>query len=174
MFADPEKILKNFGIASTMIVADLGAGSGFYSIASAHQASEGKVYVVDVQKDFLTSIKIKAEKEALRNLEYIWGDIEKIGGTKIADGIVDVVIISNVLFLADAKKKIIEETKRILKHNGRVLFVEWSESSFIGPRQDQVVSQSSAKNMFTEFGFTFDRDITGVGDHHYGMIFKKL
>ena len=174
MFADPEKILKNFGIGSNIVIADLGAGSGFYSIASAHLANEGKVYVVDVQKDFLTSIKVKAEKEGLRNLEYIWGDIEKIGGTKIADAIVDVVVLSNVLFLSDLKKKIIEETKRILKNGGRVLFVEWSEASFIGPRQDQIVTQSGAKAMFIEQGFTFDRDIVGVGDHHYGMMFKKL
>ncbi len=173
MFADPLKILQSFGLGDSMIVADLGAGSGFYSIAAAKMVPNGKVYVVEVQKDFLTTVKTKAETEHLRNLEYIWGDIEKIGGTKIADRVADVVIISNVLFLAENKKKIIEEAKRILKYEGRVLLIEWSDaSSALGPRAGFVFNPIKAKEMFLAEGFTFERDIP-AGEHHYGIMFKK-
>ena len=98
MFADPEKILKNFGIADTMIVADFGAGSGFYSIPAAKMAQNGKVYAIEIQKDFLATLKDKAEKENIGNIEILWSDIEKTAGTRLNDSIADVVIFSNILF----------------------------------------------------------------------------
>ncbi|MCX6753072.1 MAG: methyltransferase domain-containing protein [Candidatus Nomurabacteria bacterium] len=173
MFVDPVKILQSFGLGDSMIVADLGAGSGFYSIAAAKMVPNGKVYVVEVQKDYLTTVKTKAETDHLKNLEYFWGDIEKIGGTKIGDRITDVVIISNVLFMAENKKKLLEEAKRILKYEGRVLFIDWSDtSSALGPRAGSVINPVQAKEMFTTAGFTYEKDIP-AGEHHYGIIFRK-
>lgn len=173
MFADPVKILRDFGIGSGMIVADLGAGSGFYSIAAARMVSEGKVYAVEVQKDFLTTIKIKIEKEHIKNIEYVWGDIEKIGGTKLADGLCDVVILSNVLFSVQDKKKTIEEAKRILKKGGRILFIDWNEESALGPRSNFLLKKEDLKSILLDTGLSFDRDIS-AGEHHYGMIYRKI
>ncbi len=174
MFADPVKILQNFGIAESMIIVDLGAGSGFYSLAAAKMAPTGKVYAVEVQKDFLTTLKTKAQTEHLNNIEGIWGDIEKIGGTKLADGVADVAIVSNVLFLSLSKKKLLEETWRILKRGGRVLFIDWSDSSStLGPKSDRVLLPDKARGLFETEKFIYDRDIP-AGAHHYGMIFKKI
>jgi ubiquinone/menaquinone biosynthesis C-methylase UbiE len=174
MFADPVKILQNFGLADAMVVADFGAGSGFYSVAAAKMAPNGKVYAIEVQKDFLPTIKLKAQTEGLKNIECIWGDIEKIGGTKIGDKVADVVIISNVLFMAENKKKLLEEAHRILKSDGRVLFIDWSDSSSsLGPTKDRTVDPKKARQMFEIDKFVFDRNID-AGEHHYGMIFKKI
>ncbi len=174
MFADPVKILRDFGIADGMIVADLGAGSGFYSLAAARMAHNGKVYAIEVQKDFVHSLKDKAKLEGVSNIECLWGDIEKIGGTKIGDRVADVVIISNVLFLAENKKKLIEEAYRILKLGGRVLFIDWADSaSSLGPKGDRVIKKDQARALFEAEKFSHDRDID-AGVHHYGMIFKKI
>src|ERR1035437_7784661 len=107
MFADPIKNLRAFGLREDMIVADLGAGTGFYSVAAAEMVPRGKVYAVEVQKDFLHKIKDKISDAHLGNVETLWGDVEKIGGTKIKDGIVDAVIASNILFQVEDKDKFI-------------------------------------------------------------------
>ncbi|MES2023202.1 MAG: methyltransferase domain-containing protein [Patescibacteria group bacterium] len=173
MFADPVKILKQFSIADNMIVADLGAGSGFYSVAAGHIAKNGKVYAVEVQKDFLTTIKIKSIDAGLKNVEIIWGDIEKIGGTKIKDGIIDRVIISNVLFQVSSKHKFLEEAFRILKKSGKILLVDWAaESGIFSPKNNVVIEKKKAREMLEEKSFVFERDID-AGEYHYGMIFKK-
>ena len=52
MFTDPVKNLKLFGLAEDMIVADLGAGTGFYTLAAARMTPQGKVYAIEIQKDF--------------------------------------------------------------------------------------------------------------------------
>ena len=113
MFSDPVKNLKAFDLREDMIVADLGAGSGFYAIPAAKMVPKGKVYAVEIQKDYLTTIKNKAAEAHLGNLECLLGDIEKIGGTKIKDQIIDAVILSNVLFQVEDREKLIKESKRI-------------------------------------------------------------
>jgi ubiquinone/menaquinone biosynthesis C-methylase UbiE len=170
MFSDPLKNLKAFGLREDNIVADLGAGTGFYSIAAGSIATRGKVYAVELQKDFLDTIKNKIKDARLNNVEIIWGNVEKVGGTKIGDGVVDVVVASNVLFQIEDKDKFIEEIKRILKQKGRVLLIDWSESSIMSGTG--VVSKDKARVMFEKQGFLLEREIN-VGDYHYGMILIK-
>src|SRR3989344_9131478 len=167
MFADPVKSLKGLGLRENDIVADLGAGTGFYSIAAGHVVEKGKVYAVEVQKDFLETIKHKVKEANLSNVEVIWGNVEKLGGTKIGDGVVDAVIASNILFQVEDKENFILEIKRILKQKGRVLLIDWSESSFMNGTN--IISKDKARIMFEKKGFLLEREIN-AGDYHYGMI----
>lgn len=173
MFTDPAKNLKAFGLRDNDIVADLGAGTGFYSIAAGIMVPQGKVYAIEVQKDFLTTIKNKAQDAHLSNVEIIWGNVEKIGGTKIGDNIVNAVIASNILFQVEDKDKFIEEIKRILKPDGRVLLIDWSDGhSSIGLNLATMIPKDKARRMFEQKDFAWQMDID-AGAHHYGMIFKK-
>jgi ubiquinone/menaquinone biosynthesis C-methylase UbiE len=170
MFTDPLKNLKALGLREDNIVADLGAGTGYYSIILGTLVPRGKVYAVELQKDFLETIHNKVKKAHLENVEIIWGNIEKMGGTKIKDGIVDAVVVSNVLFQIEDKGNFIEEVKRILKPRGKVLLIDWSQSSVMGAMA--IVSKDKARLMFEAKGFVVDREID-AGDHHYGMILRK-
>jgi ubiquinone/menaquinone biosynthesis C-methylase UbiE len=173
MFTDPVKNLKAFGLTENMIVADLGAGSGFYTIPAAEMVPRGKVYAIEIQRDFLTTIRNKAAEAHLNNVECLLGDVEKIGGTKIRDKIADAVIASNILFQVEDKDKFIEETNRILKPGGKLLFIDWSDnSSGIGASFNKIIPKSEAREMFEKKGFIWQRDID-TGMHHYGIILIK-
>jgi len=173
MFTDPIKNLKQFGIREDMVVADLGAGTGFYSIPLAFMVPHGKVYAIEIQKDFLTTIKNKIKEAKLNNIECFWGNVEKIGGTKIKDEVVDAAVVSNILFQIENKEKFIEEVRRILKPQGKVLVIDWSDdSSLIGHNSKLIISKDKILGMFEKKGFVYDRDIN-AGSHHYGMILNK-
>ncbi len=169
MFADPLKNLKAFGLKENMIVADLGAGTGFYAVAAGSLVPQGKVYAVEVQKDFLEKIKAKILESKLENVETLWGNVEKIGGSKIKDGVVDAVIASNILFQVEDKDKFIEEARRVLKSQGRLLLVDWS--SGLG-HIEKIIPKTTAREMFERKGFVWEREID-AGTTHYGMILRK-
>ena len=173
MFTDPVKNLKMFGLGDNMIVADFGAGTGFYSIAAAEMVPSGKVYAIEIQKDFSAIIKDKARDAKLDNIEVFLSDIEKQCGTKIKDGIVDAVIISNVLFQINNKEKFADEVNRILKSKGRIFLIDWVfGTSPIGPNLKMSVSKEQAREIFEKKGFVFERYVD-VGIYNYAMIFKK-
>lgn len=173
-FTDPQNNIDQFDLDSGMRVADLGAGTGAYTVAVAKKVgSDGRVYAVEVQKDLLSKIRDTAKTEHLFNVEVVWGDIEKLGGTKLGEMSMDAVIISNVLFQLDEKENLIKEAYRILKPNRRVLFIEWAGSfGGLGPTEQQVVSPDTTKELFIKNGFEYEKDIY-AGDNHYGLIFKK-
>lgn len=170
MFSNPLKNLKTLELREDSIVADLGAGTGFYSIAAGHIVPKGKVYAVDIVRDFLTTIKNKVTEANLKNVEILWGNVEKMGGTHIADGVVDSAIVSNVFFQIQDKENFIDEVARILKPKGTMLFVEWSPEASFG--MSAAVPQGKAREMLEKKRFIFQREIN-TGEHHYGMIFIK-
>ena len=172
MFTDPVKNLKQLGLTENMVVADLGAGTGFYSMALAEMVPWGKVYAIEIQKDFVTTLKNKVKDARLNNVDCFLGNVEKIGGTSLKDEIADVVIASNVFFQIENKEKFIEEIKRILKVGGRVLLIDWSDDSAVSASFKKIVPKNEARKMFEEEGFLFIKEIN-AGAHHYGMIFKK-
>ena len=99
-FSDPSKNVAKLVLTDGMKVADFGCGSGHYSFAAARRVgSRGRVYAIDVQKDLLDKLKVQASHERLTNIDIVWGNFDEVGGTNLADAIVDAVIISNVLFL---------------------------------------------------------------------------
>jgi ubiquinone/menaquinone biosynthesis C-methylase UbiE len=175
MFSDPQKNIEQCGIQAGMEIADLGAGSGFYTIAAGKALiATGRVYAIDVQKELLTKIKNSAVAQGLYNVEVIWGDIEKPSGTHLREASIDLALLTNILFQLDNKQDLLSEVKRILKPGGRVLVVDWSDSfGGIGPEPKKVVLKTSAVEMFEKNGFHLDREIE-AGSHHYGLIFKKL
>ncbi|MDO8482432.1 MAG: methyltransferase domain-containing protein, partial [bacterium] len=154
----------------------LGSGAGFYAIIAAKMVGPlGRVYAVDVLKDMLQKIKNEAIRNKLFNVEALWGNVEKLGGTRLADASVDVVLICNSLFQVDDKNTFALEVKRILKSDGRVLLVDWKDSyGGLGPQPENVVLPETAKSLFEKAGFTFDRDLKEAGEHHYGMIFLRV
>lgn len=173
MFSDPQKNIAMLGVDHGMKVVDLGAGSGFYTIEAAKKAgASGRVYAVDVQQDLLSKIKNSAGLAGLHNIEVVWGNIEKLGGTKLREAIADRIIISNTLFQVEAvdRDNLALEVKRLLKSGGKLLVVDWSSGSPLSPKT--LVPQILAEGIFQKVGLTLEKTFD-AGDHHYGIIFKK-
>ena len=172
-FSDPETNIQQFMLGEGMRVADLGCGTGAYTLAAAKAVkASGRVYAVEVQQDLLTRLQNTATLEGLNNIEYLWGDVETEGGTKIQPHTLDAVIGANLLFQLEDKPGFVKEIKRILKPGGKVLIVDWQESfGGMGPQPDMVVNNMKARELFEQGGFGFVQDIT-AGEHHYGMVLK--
>jgi len=172
-FSHPAENIKTIGIGEGSVVVDLGAGSGFYSLEAARVVGpEGRVYAVDVQKELLDRIKTSAESEHIRNLDVLWGDIEKIGGSKVGTDKADVTLVCNVLFQLEDKKALMTEALRVTKPNGRLCVIDWSDSHFgLGPDPSLVFDAQAAKELFKD-NFTLEKEFD-AGEHHYGLLFRK-
>ena len=171
MFSDPAVNLSRLGLMEGYKVVDLGAGSGFYSIEAAKRiGSSGRLYAVDVQKDLLERLRSIAATQGLHNIEIMWGNAEKIGGTKLRESIADRVVASNILFQIEKPDDFALEIKRILKPGGKLLVVDWNEASSLGPKN--FFPSMKAQLLFEKNGFKLDMQFA-AGEHHYGMVFTR-
>jgi ubiquinone/menaquinone biosynthesis C-methylase UbiE len=174
-FAHPPRNVAALGIEPGMRIADFGAGSGAYVLAMAERlTNSGTVYAIDVQRDLLRRIKNDAHRAGYKNIEIIWSDLEVPNGSRIADKHLDLVLISNLLFQVDAKDVLIAEARRILKPDGRLAIVDWSDSyKGMGPHKKDVVKKEDARGLATEGGFELLREFE-AGAHHYGLVFRPI
>ncbi|NTV22332.1 MAG: class I SAM-dependent methyltransferase [Candidatus Yonathbacteria bacterium] len=174
-FANPESTIARLYLHEGMSVADIGAGTGAYTFIAAEKVGpSGHVYAIDVRRELLGRIASVARQTHLSNIGILAGDVERIGGTRLPDISVDVVMLSNILFLIEQKKDTVAEVRRILKKGGRVMIIDWIESfGGIGPQSDMVVTKTEAIQLFTDGGFVM-KEVFDAGAYHYGIICEKI
>ena len=173
-FVEPERVVTHFHIHEGDIVADFGAGSGYFMEALVRQVgAQGVVYACEIQKSLSVKLGEIARSKGLTQIRPLWCDFEKIGGSKIPDGALDVALLINTLFQLEDKQTALQEISRTLRSGGKLFIVDWSESfQGLGPQSEHVVSQADATAYAEQVGFVFDTSFD-AGDHHYGLAFRK-
>jgi ubiquinone/menaquinone biosynthesis C-methylase UbiE len=173
-FSNPLKNIESLGVSEGSAIADFGSGVGHYVLPLLDIVGEdGHVYAIDIQKDLLGRIKNEAESKGFKNLETIWGDVEREGGSKIKSEALDYLIASNILFQLEDKKTFAKECARVLKSGGKLLFIDWSESfGGLGPTKEMVVDEDFSKKLFEGANFSLNKKVE-AGAHHYGLVFVK-
>lgn len=174
MFSDPQQVLDQLNISPGMHIADVGSGTGFYSIAAGKAVgAEGKVYAVDVQKDLLAKLATNAGSEGVRNIQTIWGNVELERGTKIRDNAVDIALAVNIFFQVEDNAGLAKELARITKPGGRVVVVDWTDSfGGLGPAPEAVVTAEEITKLLEAVGLKSGERVE-AGAHHYGLVFTK-
>ncbi len=174
-FVIPENAVSHFHLFKGDRVADIGAGSGHFSMAIARAvAPDGRVYAIEIQKNLAERIAKEARERRISNIEVIWGDLQSPRGVRIADGSLDAVVMANVLFQMGERARVLVEVSRMLRPGGKLFIIDWVDSfGGMGPHPDLVVREDEAKKIAATAGFNFTRSFP-AGAHHYGLAFKKL
>jgi len=182
MFLNPQKVIDSLQILPGMQIADFGVGRGDFALAASYAAGKnGVLYAIDIKKTALEALKSKAKEKNISNIHPIIADLEKIRATSLKEDSIHCIIIANVLFQIAAKENVAREAHRVLIPGGKVFLIEWetegeqkiSGKPKIGPVMSARLKKEDAKKLFEIRGFNFDR-IFLAGDHHYGMVFKKI
>ena len=118
----PDEIIKHLQLESNDCVIDLGAGTGYFTIPIAKNVT--KVIAVDISDKMLDILKGKLLEENINNVDLIEHRIEKI---PLQDNTVHKIIASLVMHEVNDLKQTLEEMKRVLKPNGKVLIIEWEK-----------------------------------------------
>lgn len=171
----PDVVGSHFHLKPGELVADFGAGSGFFlKVLAEGVGEEGRVYACEIQKQLVEKLGEQARLMGLLNVHPLWCDLEESGGIKIADNELDVALLINTLFLIEDKAAAVLEMGRTLRSGGRFFVIDWSESfAGMGPQPQQIIAAADTTALFEANGFVFERDFP-AGDHHYGLAFRKV
>lgn len=137
----PAEVLAQLRITEGMKVADIGAGTGYFSIPLAGAVgASGHVFAVDLQREMLDIIQGKLESpEALRNISLHQGAASLIA---LPDASVDLAFYANVWHEIDDQAAAFREARRILVPGGSIAIVDWrkDKTSPPGPPQEHRIS----------------------------------
>lgn len=168
-FLTPEHLVRELFLQPSDRVADIGCGTGVYTIALAHGVGiTGQVYAVDVHREALHTLAGTLDKRGIVNVEMIWADVEK--AVPIDAYSLDAVVISNVLFQFDKIDKALITIARLIKPGGQLLVVDWSDShGGLGPHTSHVIQEEQAINLAQKHGFRILKRLP-AGDYHYAFL----
>lgn len=174
-FVIPDVVATHFHIREGDLVADFGAGSGFFLRTLSKAVGEnGRVIACEIQKQLVEKLGEQARLWGLHNVHTLWCDLEEINGIKIGTGDLDVAILVNTLFMIENKVAAIKEMGRTIRSGGKFFVIDWTESfAGMGPHPEQVILMTDTINLFESNGFVFEREYP-AGDHHYGLAFRKV
>jgi len=174
-FVIPHIVATHFHLREGDVVADFGAGSGFFlSVLSKLVGPEGRVYACEIQKVLVEKIGELAQSQGLTNVDSLWCDFETAGGSKLPDDELDAAIVVNTLFQIEDRATAITEFLRTLRPGGKLLIVDWTESvTGLGPTADRLITAQDCIALIESHGAILDRDFE-AGAHHYGLAFRKL
>ncbi|PSO43924.1 MAG: hypothetical protein BRC23_02545 [Parcubacteria group bacterium SW_4_49_11] len=172
-FYAPRDFVSDFDLEPGSYVADFGSGSGEFAIEVARQVGhEGRGYAFDIRTAALQTLKGKARSRGFKNIRPIRADLEEEHGSGLPDQYVDVVLIHNIIFQVPDKAALLAEAKRVLKPEGRVLAVEWTKHSPIGPPKQDRIGKDDLIALFEAEGIAYVQALAS-GDYHYSVLFKK-
>lgn len=168
-FLTPEHLVRELYLKPGDRVADIGCGTGVYTIALANEVGDmGHVYAVDIHREALHTLAGTLEKRGIQNVDIIWADAEEyipIDGYSL-----DAIVLSNVLFQFGNINSVLMHVSKLLKPEGQLLIVEWSDShGGIGPHKDHVIDEAYAEKLVTKNNFRILKRLP-AGSYHYAFI----
>jgi ubiquinone/menaquinone biosynthesis C-methylase UbiE len=155
-------------------VADLGCGTGYFTISFARAVGkDGVVSAVDIMTEPLESVKGRAEAMGMNNVQSIRADLEVLGGTKIPDNSQDISLLANTMFQSQKKDAMLAEAVRMLKPGGRLVVIEWKKGvPGFGPPDALRTDEEAMRALATAAGVRFERTIE-AGSFYFGHIYTK-
>ncbi len=167
----PEELLDLLGINEGDVVADIGAGVGFFSLRAAERVGRtGKVLAVDVQPEMIDGLKMMMKKFGHDNIVPILGNVDD---PKLPADSVDHVLIVIAYHEFSHPAEMMRHVRKAMKRDGQMLIVEYKAED-LDSRVQPLHKMSEAEIMkeIPALGFRRDRVIDIIPRLHV-FVFKK-
>lgn len=146
-----DSIINKMGIKKTDVVADFGAGNGYFTIPIAKYTEE-TVYAIDAEPKMLDLLKESSDQIGIDTIQRITAAIED---TPIDNASVDKVLISRTIHHAPSVENTLKEIKRILKQDGSLYIIEFhKDASIEGPPMEMRISPDEMIQSLQNVGYT--------------------
>ena len=162
--------IENMNIQPDERIADIGAGSGYYTFRMARKVPQGKVYAVDLQPEMLAIMDRKIEREGIENVELIRGDETS---PRLEENSVDLVIMVDVYHELYHPREMMREVVSALKPGGRFILLEYRmEDPEVPIKRLHKMSERQATREMEAVGLRLQENMDNLPWQHF-MVFVK-
>jgi ubiquinone/menaquinone biosynthesis C-methylase UbiE len=167
----PDQIMDALGIADASVVADIGAGSGWFTIRLARRVGpRGVVYAEDVQKEMISAISRRVSREGFNNV------VPKLGlknDPRLPAASLDAVLMVDAYHEIEDRVSMLSNLAKALKPQGRLGIVDFRlDGTGPGPAPEERVSPDVVVNDAKKAGLKLLRQEPFL-QYQYFLIFGK-
>jgi arsenite methyltransferase len=154
----PDKIVKNLELRQGQKVADIGVGGGYFTLRFADiVGTDGRVFAVDTDQNFLDFVKKTAEEKGLVNVETVLATKD---GVTLPEKSIDLIFMRNVCHHLANRSEYFKKLKTALKPDGRIAIIDYRRAkgfSFHKMFGHYVPKEKIMKEM-KEAGYQLEKD----------------
>ena len=144
----PDQVIEVLALSPDAVVADIGAGGGYFTERLSRHLPAGHVYATDVQDEMLEVLRKRVERYGLANVSVVRGAYD---APELPDACCDMVFFSSVYKEIDTRPAYLRRVRRLLRPGGRVAILEFRPRTWgVGPpvrvrlAPDEIVAELDA------------------------------
>lgn len=166
----PDAVIRELHLSGAETIADIGAGSGYFTFRFARALPGGTVYAIDIEPEMLRHIHHKAVTEGIRNIEVIKStpDDPKVPSA------VDLVFVCDVIHHVKTRDVWLKKLSTQMKKGAQLVVIEFKEGDLPeGPPPSVKIPKKKLIDMILENNFTLDMDKLDFLPYQTFLIFSK-
>jgi ubiquinone/menaquinone biosynthesis C-methylase UbiE len=166
----PDAVIKELQLSGTEKIADVGAGSGYFTFRFARAVPEGSVYAIDIEPEMLRHIHHKAMAEGIRNIEVIKSTPDD---PSVPSG-ADLVFVCDVLHHVKEPAAWLRKVSAQMKKGARLAVIEFRGGDLPeGPPAAVKIPKKKLIAMITENNFKLEAEKPEILPYQECLIFVK-
>lgn len=166
----PQAAIDALGLAPTDVVADIGAGTGYFARRIAPLLPQGKVLAVDIQPEMLTMLQQELEVKGIENVEPILGQIDN---PNLFPNSVDLALMVDAYHEFAYPREMMQGVVAALKPGGRVVLAEYrAENPMVMIKRLHKMSVAQVRREMAAVGLTWVGTDDTLPEQHL-LFFQK-
>jgi SAM-dependent methyltransferase len=166
----PSKAIAAIDLAPNAVLADIGAGSGYYSFRLSEKVPQGKIVAVDIQPEMLDFLRKKSAELGITNVEPHLGTIEDV---KLPAASLDAALMVDSYHEFSHPREMLASLHHALKPGGRIFLLEFrGEDPKVPIKPLHKMTEAQARLELESAGFRFVSNLRPLPWQHF-MIFER-
>lgn len=165
----PHEVIQALNLAPSSVVADIGSGTGYFSIRLAHFVPKGRVFGVDIEPDMVKYLADRAKRDGMANITAVTG---KPDNARLPEK-VDLVLMVDVFHHIADRGPYFRKLRASLKPDGRVAIIDYKKDSPMGPPADERIAPDEVKAELRAAGYALAKEYDFLPNQYF-LIFRVV
>jgi ubiquinone/menaquinone biosynthesis C-methylase UbiE len=168
-YQKPDEVMKALALKPGEVVADIGSGSGYFTLRFARAVGEtGRVYAVDISPDMVRYVNRRVRDAGIQNVASVLADPDD---PLLPKASVDRVVIVDTWHHVEDQAKYLERLKRVLRPGGQVVHIDFQKRELpLGPPLAMKIARDDLVKQMEGAGFRLAAEHTFL-PYQYFLVF---
>ena len=162
----PHEVIETLALKPDAVVADIGAGTGYFTVRLARMLPKAKVYAADIEADMVKHLGERARREKLANVRVVQSSLDD---ARLPEP-VDLALLVDVYHHLDDRRAYFSKLKSRLKPGGRIAIIDFTLDSEVGPPPRARVAPERVKAELAAAGYRLAEEHSFL-DNQYFLVF---